>query len=151
MINKIQKGKRALIAISIIVIVFAALMLGGGVVLTVFGAKAIAESASLVTIILEMAFGVILILLGLIGIVMGIIMVWTGGAIKAIHGNIAEGNLGKGTVNMTKCQNCGNEVNQNEEFCTVCGKSLKSVKVCPKCKTENKQNAKHCSKCGEDL
>lgn len=47
-----------------------------------------------------------------------------------------------------KCE-CGNEIEENEIFCSKCGKPLK--KICPNCKNENSLGDVYCKKCGTKL
>lgn len=47
------------------------------------------------------------------------------------------------------CPNCGDNVNQDEIFCSNCGYQLK--KECPDCKTINSHKDKFCKKCGKEL
>lgn len=55
------------------------------------------------------------------------------------------------------CQNCGNEVNENQEICLKCGSKLNNVKTtteekkatyCGNCGAELNQNQEICLKCG---
>lgn len=55
------------------------------------------------------------------------------------------------------CQNCGNEVNENQEICLKCGSKLNNVKTasvesnkayCGNCGTELNTNQEICLKCG---
>ncbi len=149
--NIIQKGKRQLIALSVIILILAVGFFAGGVVLIVSGAMDIAASLEVFKIVMKFVFGVILIMIGLIGIVLGIIMVWTGGSIKAKFGNIAEINQFNGTVNMKKCPKCGAAIAENDDFCGVCGNHLASTIKCPYCEKETDAGKKHCTHCGEKL
>lgn len=148
--NIIQKGKRQLIWLGVIVLILALAFLGGGIALIVAGAGAIAESAITVGVF-EIIFGVVAILLGMIGAILAVVFLWTAGAMKATQGNISEDNLGIGTINMIKCPNCGTAVKDGEEFCSNCGKSLKKTKTCPHCNAEIPADAKHCNKCGQEV
>ena len=148
--NVIEKGKKQLIWLSVIIIIVSLAFFAGGVVLIVSGAMDIAEAASVVGIVLKMVFGVVLILLGCIGLGAGIIMIWTGGAIKAKYGSIMEGNLGFGTVNMQKCPKCGSQIKGDEKFCGICGYNFEKSK-CPNCGEEVEKDKKYCTKCGEKI
>ena len=75
--------------------------------------------------IIKLVFGIILSLLGLLGIGFGIAFTWIGSSLKATKGSIAEGNAAKGTVNMTKCENCGAEVEPGVKICAKCEENLK--------------------------
>ncbi|MBR1925477.1 MAG: zinc ribbon domain-containing protein [Clostridia bacterium] len=148
--NVIEKGKKQLIGLSVTIIVVSLAFLAGGVFLIVSGAIGISESAYAVGIVLKMVFGVILILLGIVGLGAGIVMVWTGGAIKAKYGSIMEGNLGFGTVNMQKCPKCGSQIKEDEKFCGICGYHFEKPK-CPNCGEEVDQDKKYCTNCGEKM
>lgn len=148
--NKIEKNKNWLIALSVGIIVLGVLMLGGGIVLTVFGGKGIASGANAGNII-ELVFGILLIICSIPLSLFGIMFSWTGGYLKATHGSIAEDNLGKGTVNMNKCSNCGSPISGDETFCGNCGKSLVEEPVCPACGAKNMKGTKNCTSCGAEL
>ncbi|MBP5466529.1 MAG: zinc ribbon domain-containing protein [Clostridia bacterium] len=45
--------------------------------------------------------------------------------------------------------NCGDNISQDEIFCSNCGYQLK--KECPDCKTINSHKDKFCKKCGKEL
>ena len=149
--NIIQKGKKQLIIISVILLILALGFFAGGVVLIVSGAMDIAAAMEAFRIVLKLVFGVVLILIGIIGTILGIIMLWTGGTIKAKFGNIAEINTLNGTVNMKKCPKCGSAIVENDDFCGVCGNHLGQNVVCPKCKKETDAAKKHCTHCGEKI
>ena len=69
--------------------------------------------------------GIVLCFGGIAGAVIGIIFTWTANAVKATNGSIAEENLGKGTVNMHKCSNCGKEIAEDKTICEECEENLK--------------------------
>ncbi|MNW01033.1 50S ribosomal protein L40e [compost metagenome] len=68
--------------------------------------------------------------------------------------------------NLRKCENCGEIIPLNSEYCSNCGDKQKTVKlkdekkentnrkdeqvekVCPQCGTLNDADAKFCGKCG---
>ena len=149
--NIIQKGKRQLIWLSVILLILAVGFFAGGVVLVVSGAMDIAAAGDVFKIVIKFVFGVVLIILGLLGITLGIVMIWTGGAIKAKFGNIAELNTLNGTVNMKKCPKCGAAIAKDDDFCGVCGKHLEEKIKCPNCKKQTEASKKHCTHCGEKL
>ena len=149
--NIIQKGKRQLIILSVIILILALGFFAGGVVLIVSGAMDIAAAQEAFKIVLKLVFGVVMVLIGIVGLILGIVMVWTGGAIKAKFGNIAELNTLNGTVNMKKCPTCGAAIMENDDFCGVCGKRLEQIVVCPNCKKETDSSKKHCTHCGEKI
>lgn len=47
------------------------------------------------------------------------------------------------------CPNCGDIIDDDEEFCSKCGTRLKIS--CPNCKTINTTKDKFCKKCGKEL
>ena len=148
--NKIEKGKKALIGLSIGIIILSLVFQGVGIMLTVFGGRGLSSSSKAVAIV-ELVFGIIMIIIGLFGVMFGITFTWTGGALKALHGSVAEDNLGKGTVNMKKCAICGTEISGDEKFCPKCGKSIDGKNVCPNCGATNQADARNCTNCGHDL
>jgi len=148
--NRIELGKKQLIWLSIIIMVVGAGIIVGGIFLVISGANGIDALEAVASIVLKILGGAFLICGGLIILSIGIVMVWTGGVLKATKGSIAEDNLGKGTVNMLKCPKCGCEIKAGETFCGSCGDALSKTKKC-ECGTENDANKKYCSKCGKEL
>lgn len=103
-----------------------AIILAVGVILAVTGIILIANCGFGKDIsALKLVFGIILLVLGILGVVVGIVFSCTANAIKATKGSIAEDNLGKGTVNMRKCENCGSEVEEGKTLCAKCEENLK--------------------------
>lgn len=149
--NKIEKNKKTLRMLSIGFIIFGIISLIVGIVLTVLGGKGLGGSGSKTGAVIELIFGIILIVGGIAGALFGVIFVWTGSALKATQGSIAEDNLAKGTVNMKKCVICGNEISGNEEFCPQCGNRTDGKITCKECGNLNEAGSKCCSKCGKDL
>ena len=49
---------------------------------------------------------------------------------------------------MTKCSNCGVEVDEGAKFCGECGTPVPQVKECPQCHAEWPVKAKLCGDCG---
>lgn len=49
---------------------------------------------------------------------------------------------------MTKCPNCGSEIESGMKFCGECGTPLPQEKDCPKCRAKCKVSAKFCCECG---
>ena len=113
--NIIEKRKSQLKWIGIALLILSGLMLVGGILLAV-----LAYGSAL-----KIVFGVLLIVLAVIGLGAGICVVWMASALKATQGNIAEGNLGVGTVNMHKCTNCGAQVEAGQTICAQCEENLK--------------------------
>ncbi len=143
MLNKIQKGKRTLIAFGIIAIILGALSAVGAVFCTIY------SNARWWMI----AISAVLYLIAILGLIVGITFVWTASAMKATLGNLKELNIPllNGTLNITKCPNCGTEIDKNDKFCPNCGKNANGVKICPNCNAKNKQDAKICTQCGKEL
>lgn len=112
--NIIEKRKGQLKGIGLGALILGALMLVGGVLMLCLG-----SGAGMII------GGILLAVLGLVGVVGGIFLAWMSNAVVATHGSIAEGNLGKGTVNMHKCENCGAEVDEGVKICTKCEENLK--------------------------
>jgi len=147
--NKIEKGKHNLVSLSVIISLLSSVLTILSLTLLISGINHLGES--LVTGIILIVVGSLLTLTFLLGIVIGLIMLFTGKALVATKGSLKEDNIAlNGTVNMKKCNNCGSELNK-EEFCPNCGKSQNSLVKCPKCKAKVSADAKHCPKCGEQL
>ena len=150
--NKIEKGRKQLIGISIGIIVLSVIFVAVGVLLIVLGAKNIASATSIAGKIMQIVFGVLITLIGMAGVAFGVIFLCTGSAIKATDGNIAVDNsLAKGSANMTKCDYCGSEIKGSEKFCGNCGHTLLAGKTCENCGATNDKDAKVCTECGKDL
>ena len=49
---------------------------------------------------------------------------------------------------MSKCANCGVELEPGMKFCSECGSSVPQIKVCPDCGASVKMSAKFCPDCG---
>jgi len=113
--NIIEKRKGQLKGLGIALLVLGGLALVGGILMSVLGAPNV----------LLIVFGVLLALAGIAGGVVGVIFTWTACAVKATKGSIAEDNLGKGTVNMHKCSNCGEEIPADKTICEKCEENLK--------------------------
>lgn len=117
--NIIEKRKGQLKFVGILVLALSVILAVTGVVLIL--TSGIGEDLSVV----KLVFGIILTVLGVAGLAVGIIFSCVAGAVKATHGSIAEDNLGKGTVNMNKCENCGAEVEVGKKICAKCEENLK--------------------------
>ena len=113
--NIIEKRKNQLKWLGLGLIILSVLMLVGGIVLTALSHGNV----------LMIVFGVLLIVLSLIGAGFGIAFAWIASALKATAGSLAEGNLGIGTANMHKCTNCGAEVAVGQTICAKCEENLK--------------------------
>ena len=117
--NLIEKRKGQLTFIGVIVLALSVILSVVGVILTL--TSGIGENLSVV----KLVFGILLIVLGVSGIAVGVVFTWVSSAVKATKGSIAEDNLGKGTVNMNKCENCGAEVAEGVKICAQCEENLK--------------------------
>lgn len=117
--NIIEKQKGWLLAIAIALIVLGALAIAGGITLIFMGTV----HSSLAIKLIEIIGGSLLILLGLGGIVYGIIMLFTGIALKATKETIKEENFAK-KPNEVICPKCGFSNKENTEVCTHCGEKL---------------------------
>ena len=49
------------------------------------------------------------------------------------------------------CPYCNDIVEENEKFCSKCGKPLLKEKICAKCGTKNELDDKYCRECGNQL
>ena len=144
--NKIERQKSQLIAISTIIIVVSAIIMLIGVAMLISGAVSTTLTAG--GKVRSIAFGAVFTLIGMAGIAFGIVYLVTGRSLKATKGSIAEDNLGHGTVNMIKCSKCGNKVNPEDKYCGHCGATLESNVKCPKCGATNMSGNKNCTNCG---
>jgi len=120
MANKIEKQKGVLIGFGIFALVAAlACIIIAIVLLATMAGK---EGASL---ILHIVFGIILFLLGGFCLVVGIRIVWIGGALKATHGSLAQENLAHEKNATTKvCPKCGCTNSADATECTSCHTAL---------------------------
>ena len=116
--NLIERRKGQLLGLGIAALVVGALAMLGGIAMIVGAVLWVINP-------LLLAFGIIAGIVGAGGIVLGCVFTCTGSAIKATHGSIVEENLGKGTVNMHKCKNCGAELEEGKEICAECQENLK--------------------------
>lgn len=117
--NIIEKRKSQLKFVSAIVLALGVILTVTGIILLVN--SGIGKDLSVV----KLVFGIILTVLGVTGIGFGFAFTWVANSVKATKGSIAEDNLGKGTVNMNKCENCGAEVEPGVKICAKCEENLK--------------------------
>jgi len=117
--NIIEKRKGQLKFIGTIILALSVILTVVGVVL------ALTCKASGSLSVGKLVAGIVLIVLGIAGMILGISLTWVSSAVKATQGSIAEDNLGKGTVNMNKCENCGAEVEVGQKLCAKCEENLK--------------------------
>ena len=142
--NKIEKGKTALIVLGIISLVCSLVFLVLGIVMV--STCSAEDSVNIV----KLVFGIIFIVLFIPLVIFGIYFTWIGGALRATKGSIAEDNLGKGTVNKALCNNCGSELH-GEKCCPNCGRSVEDKVICAECGAENSFDNSHCKNCGKEL
>ena len=116
--NILEKRKSQLTAIG-------AIILALGVILAVVGVVLILTSFESGLNVVKLIFGIISAVLGLALLVLGVYLTWIASAVKATNGSIAEDILGKGTVNMNKCENCGAQVDAGVKICVKCEENLK--------------------------
>ena len=140
--NKIQKGKTALITIGVISLVLCVAFAVLGVVLIVGGVNKDPLS------VVELVFGIVSVVVAIPCFIIGLYFTWVGAVMKATKGSIKEGNEGKGTMNATLCDKCGSALN-GESFCPKCGESTSDKKQCQKCGAENNKDTAYCKDCGE--
>ena len=137
--NKIEKGKTALI-------IFGVILLIGCVLSEIFGIILVCKLD-----VLSIIFGILLIIIGVFLLLLGIYFVWVGASQVATKGSLKEDNIAKaGTVNVKLCSKCGNELPAGADFCPKCGQTASSCKVC-ECGAENNIENKKCTSCGKDI
>ena len=146
--NKIEKQKGQLKAISIIIMVISVIIMGVGILMIVSGSTTNSGLGMKFTLIL---FGILFALIGLAGIAFGLVFLITGKSLTATRGSVAEDNLGKGTINMTKCSNCGSEIVPGNNFCGKCGNNLAQTKICSSCGATINVDEKVCTNCGAEV
>lgn len=49
------------------------------------------------------------------------------------------------------CKKCGNNLHENQKFCSVCGEKVEVINTCPKCGTKFEPGQKFCVVCGQLL
>lgn len=147
--NKLVRGKKTLVGISIALIILSLLLVGGAIGLIIWGANIVKDSIILGIILIIV--GVVLSILFLGGVIYSFVFYFTGKSLVALNGSVAEDNLAIGTENMKKCAKCGSKVNPKENFCSKCGNDLAVAKKCDKCGVLNKAESNHCTACGEKL
>lgn len=138
--NKIQKGKTALIAFGVLLLIIGALC-------EVFGVLLVVKVN-----VLGIIFGILLILLGLFLLLLSIYFIWVGASQVATKGSLMDDNIAKekGTANVKLCSKCGNALPQGANNCPRCGQTASSCKVC-ECGAENNMENKKCTNCGKDI
>lgn len=117
--NIIEKRKDQLRFVGAIILALGVILAVTGVVLIL--TSGIGKDLSVVKLVI----GIILIVIGVAGLALGVSLSWIASSIKATQGSIAEDIVGKGTVNMHKCENCGAEVEPDVKLCAQCEENLK--------------------------
>ena len=141
-------GKKTLVVFSLVIAILGLGALAGGITLLVFGCISNVTSE----IAWKVSVGVILILIGLAGSGIGTYMFLVSlGMMNIKRGNVKDGNRAIGTVNVSKCQKCGRELDENATFCTNCGAPVDGKVKCEGCGTINSADAEFCSNCGRLL
>lgn len=143
MLNKIQKGKRNLILLGVIIAIITVLSLIGAVLCTI---GAVGRWWMFI-------IAAVLYVIGVIGLILSVTFIWTACAMKATLGNLMEGNipLENGTLNTHRCANCGTNLAGDDEFCPECGKPTSNTKECANCGAKNKLDSRVCTKCGQEF
>lgn len=145
--SEAKYGRRHLMIFSIVALILSLALLGGGIALVVVGAI----SNILAHIISMCIVGAILIILGVVFTIFSMIMFFTSvSMIKAREGSVKDGNRAMGTVNILKCDKCGEELPDNATFCSKCGTPIEGKKTC-ECGAVNKIDAEYCISCGKKL
>ena len=111
--NKIENGKTTLNGFGIALLAIAILALASGITVMVISTSNALNVGMLV-------LGILLLVSSLLGIGLGVALTWIGFSIKATNGSILEENLALGTINMHKCENCGEEISEEETLCERC-------------------------------
>ena len=50
-----------------------------------------------------------------------------------------------------KCENCGNDLQERQKFCSVCGKKVEPIQTCSSCGTKLEPGQKFCIHCGQPV
>ena len=117
--NIIEKRKGQLRFIGAIILALGVILAVTGVVLIL--TSGIGKDLS----VAKLVVGIILLVIGVAGLALGVSLSWIASSVKATQGSISEEILGKGTVNMHKCENCGAEVEAGTKLCAQCEENLK--------------------------
>lgn len=117
--NVIEKRKSQLKFIGVIILALGVIFAATGVVLIL--TCGIGKDLS----VLKLVFGIVFAVLGVAALSLGVSFTWIASSLKATQGSISEEILGKGTVNMHKCENCGAEVEAGTKLCAQCEENLK--------------------------
>lgn len=120
MANRIEKGKRTLVGLGIVLSVLALALFAGGIFLFMLGAKA----DSLVTTIIMIIVGIVMICVSVVGILASIRFIWVGGSLVATKGSTSQDNIAKGSMNVVKCPKCGCTNTIDAKECANCKEPL---------------------------
>lgn len=149
--NRMEKGKRNLIILSLIMSALSIGLIVLSVFLIIWGARGISAGSGLGLRIIEILGGALLIVLSLSVLSVSVLFLITGKSLKATKGSIKEDNLAKGTVNVVLCEKCGKELSPDAQFCTKCGESVSSRVTCRHCSAVCEKDGTFCPKCGKAL
>ncbi len=145
--HELRYGKGTLTIFSLVLIVLSLAMLAGGIVLLVFGCRS-QEAGKMA---LKIIFGIILIVLGLVGGGFSLPMLFVALSMPNVdEGSVKDGNRAIGTANALLCSKCGREIPENTVFCTNCGTPVEGYTKC-ECGTVNSNDAEYCGGCGKKL
>lgn len=145
--SEAKYGRKHLMTFAILTIILSLALISGGIVLIVFGATS-GETAKIIWMCLV---GGVLAIIGLVLVAFSIIMFFTSTSmIKVEQGSVKDGNRAIGTVNVVKCDKCGEELPDNATFCSKCGTPVERTKKCD-CGAVNSLDAEYCINCGEKL
>ena len=140
-------GRKHLMIFAIVALILSLGLLGGGIAMIVVGAT----SGVLASIIWMSIVGAIMVILGIVFAIFSITMLATAvSMIKVEQGSVKDGNRAIGTVNVLKCDKCGEELPENATFCSKCGSSVEGTIKC-ECGTVNKIDSQFCISCGKKL
>lgn len=140
-------GRKHLMIFAIVALILSLVALGGGIAMIVIGAT----SGETTKIIWMSIVGGVLAILGLVFGAFSIIMFFTSiSMIKVEQGSVKDGNRAIGTVNIVKCDKCGEELPENATFCSKCGTPVEGIKKC-ECGAVNSLDAEYCIGCGKKL
>ena len=149
--NRIEKGKRSLIIMSITTGILSIAASVFSIFLIVWGAKGLIEGSKSFLIPLEIVGGGLLLVCSLIVLAISIVFLITGKSLKAMRGSIKEDNLGKGTANAVLCDKCGEEIGPNAQYCVKCGQENTLKVTCKHCGAVCDKGGVFCEKCGKAL
>ena len=115
--NSIKKGKKQLYSFAFTLLLAGVVLFASGVVMTVLS---LLNEVNVFVLV----FGIIFTVLSTVAIGLGIFFIIMSKAVKATDGSIAEDNI-EGTVNIHKCSNCGQEIEEGKNICAECEENLK--------------------------